>query len=78
MIWDNAGADEYPGVRVFTDQIEGALIAAHDSLQWLRLMQNDKPGLNQRAQLSMARPWPWPRLLSSFLKFNSKVQLRCN
>jgi hypothetical protein len=39
MIWDSAGPDEYPGVRVYAQRMKDAVMAAHDSIIAARVKQ---------------------------------------
>lgn len=39
MIWDNAGTDEFPGVRVFAQRVKAAVMSAHDSIIASRVKQ---------------------------------------
>ncbi|KAJ3475626.1 hypothetical protein NLI96_g11717 [Meripilus lineatus] len=39
MIWENAGPDEYPGVRAYAQKVKAAIMAAHDSILASRVKQ---------------------------------------
>lgn len=39
MIWDNAGTEEYPAVRVYAQKMKSAVMAAHDSIIAARVKQ---------------------------------------
>ncbi|PSS18923.1 hypothetical protein PHLCEN_2v3139 [Hermanssonia centrifuga] len=39
MIWEHAGADEYPGVRAYAQRVKFAIMAAHDSILAARVKQ---------------------------------------